>query len=386
MASMDYYLIHHLGISHLTWLAFDAINITLLIICIQQARSAIQASEGEKAPSNIIRIASGSMGWVTWLFMSIAVAAKSVVIFHYFSDDLDESSTFFGPNTLKTTIALGSCTFLLLLITQHNAPAGSDGRRYIEELTGTVVFDILDTVDILEVLFDSDERDALWSGLEGFILAVAVLNLILPTVPLFTLAKSKFGQRKLSIKLIHGHRILLVLAVNMPNLLVRLLLWHGMSSGISPFTLKNILAISLTFYDIYEHNKEELEDINSGEGKGRSDEDPVKLEKKLTRGPGSDFQDPRSFHKNGSPLPTDSGVESPTPHDFYTPKDNQRERNGGKRNRGNRPYTNHDYHGDLGRGKNYQKSETMSSGGSETADEHDSYSQKPPLHINTTSV
>ena len=254
MAVLDYYLVHYLGIFHLTWLAFDAINLTMLIISIRQARRAIQqyrmypTSRGQ---------ASGSMGWLAWLFMSISVAAKAVVTFRWFSHHLAEAtSTFFGPNTLKTTIALGSCTFLLLLITQHDVPAGSDGRRHIEEMAGTVVFDILDTVDILQVLFDLEIRYILWTGLEEFILTIAVMNLVLPTLPLYMLAKSKFGQKKLSVKFIHGHRILLVLSVNLPNLVIRLMLWHGISTGVSPFTLKNVLAISITLYDIYEHNKE----------------------------------------------------------------------------------------------------------------------------------
>ena len=324
------------------------------------------------------------MGWASWLLMSISVACKSVVIFHYFSDDLDESASFFGPNTLKTTIALGSCTFLLLLITQHDAPAGSDGRRYIEELTGTVVFDILDTVDILEVLFDSDERDDLWDGMKEFIMAVAVLNMILPTVPLFTLAKSKFGQKKLSIKFIQGHRILLVLAVNMPNLLIRLLLWHGLSAGVSPFTLKNILAISLTFYDIYEHNKEELEDVEENKVEDHKHKSQSKYERESGQDCGSGFKAPRpSFTGNGapprsgSPVAPDSGVGSPAPAPNAFSSGHPRREGRGSRTRDN-------YSGHARRSRR-EDSETMSSEVSDV-DERDGYSCKSPAHINTTSV
>ena len=379
MAVLDYYLIHHLGISHLTWLAFDAINITLLVISIHQARSAI--IQDKKQGSDTSRIASGSMGWVAWFFMSVSVAAKSVVIFHFFSDDLDESSgTFFGPNTLKTTIALGSCTFLLLLITQHDAPAGSDGRRYIEELTGTVVFDILDTVDILEVLFDSDDRSNLWDGLEEFILAVAVLNLVLPTVPLFTLAKSKFGQKKLSVKLVHGHRILLVLVVNIPNLLIRFLLWHGLSTGISPFTLKNILAISLTFYDIFEQNKEEMEERKGKEEKYHSQDSQPKSNNERVRDSRAGSKPPRPFHGNVSPMEADGGVESPkyAPNGFSsTETSSDRHRENGRSK---------DHYGGENNRRNPDGSETISSEGSDTVDDRDGYSWRPPSDVNTTSV
>ena len=378
MGVLDYYLIHHLGRSHLTWLAFDAINITLLVISIHQARTAIFR---DKKDPDTTRIASGSMGWVAWFFMSVSVAAKSVVIFHLFSDDLEESKTsFFGPNTLKTTIALGSCTFLLLLITQHDAPAGSDGRRYIEELTSTVVFDILDTVDILEILFDSDDRSKLWNGLEEFILAVAFMNLVIPTVPLFTLAKSKFGQKKLSVKLVHGHRILLVLVVNVPNLLIRLLLWHGLSTSISPFTLKNILAILVTFYDIHERNKEEIQQLEDKEKKFHIQNQPLKSEKDGDRDFGSGSSAPCSLLGNASPMAAESGDESSAHAQNVIPfrdtRSGRHRENGGSKNK----------YGRESSRRNHDRSERTSSEGSDTVDDRGGYSWRPPSHVNTTSV
>ncbi|GFO39147.1 cat eye syndrome critical region protein 6-like protein [Plakobranchus ocellatus] len=375
MALLDYYLIEHLGTSHLTWLAFDAINLTLLGITIYQARSAIH-QDGKRTDFSTIH--SGTMGWVAWLCMSISVAAKAVVIFFNFSDDLDEeAATFFGPNTLKTAIALGSATFLLLLITQHDAPAGSDGRRYIEELTGTVVFDILDTVDILEVLFDSDDRDKLWSGLQEFIMAVAVLNLVLPTVPLLTLARSKFGQKKLSIRLVHGHRILLVLAVNFPNLLVRMMLWHGNSTGISPFMLKNILAISLTFYDIYEHYKERHEEEEGSEHEINDNGDGGKKPK----GPDSDFA-----YTNHSPVAGDSGLSSPGTNKNVLPLaevwPDPFRHNGGRDPHGG------GYRDQEARGKPFEDSDRVSneSDSSETMRRRDKYPPKSKPDYNVSSV
>jgi hypothetical protein len=38
----------------------------------------------------------------------------------------------------------GGIIFTLLLATNHDAKPGSHRRKYIEELTGTVIFDILD--------------------------------------------------------------------------------------------------------------------------------------------------------------------------------------------------------------------------------------------------
>ena len=306
MAILDYYLVHYLGKFHLTWIAFDAIILAFLIISIRQASTAItKFRKGNKEA-----IAGGSIGWLAWFFMSISVAGKAVVTFRYFAHHLAvASSSFFGTNTLKTTIAMGSGTFLLLLITQHDMPTGSKGRLFIQELAGTVVFDILDTVDILEVLFDLEAREDLHKGLEEFILAVAVMNLVMPTVPLFLLAKSKFGHKKLSMKFVHGHRILMVLAVNLPNLMIRSMLWHGLDTGISPFTLKNILGIFTTMYEIYEHNKEALKrkGIRFDAG-SRYPPQVVSVQDPDSRGA-----------RHGSRLPTCCGAGPPVPDqgEFY---------------------------------------------------------------------
>lgn len=46
---------------------------------------------------------------------------------------------------------------------------------------------------------------------------------------------------------------LVTVAINLPNLIVRLILWHGFSVGISVFMLKNIVLILLTTHGFYEH-------------------------------------------------------------------------------------------------------------------------------------
>lgn len=253
-AVMDYYLIENISVNHWSWLGPDVISLTLLVVSIVNSYAALHNTNSRQRHFY-------SLAWIAWLVMSVFVSAKTIVVFNGFASQLtEEDPSFFGPNTLKTAISLGSCVFFLLLTTQHDAPLGSERKRYIEELTGTVVFDILDTVDILEILFTQDKVDTFWTGLKEFILAVAALNLIIPTVPLLTLCKTNFGHDELDKRLIYLHRLLVVLAVNVPNLLVRLILWHVFSSAISPFTLKNIILIAMSLYEFYQHKKEKFED------------------------------------------------------------------------------------------------------------------------------
>uniref|UniRef100_A0A0B7B3E8 Uncharacterized protein n=1 Tax=Arion vulgaris TaxID=1028688 RepID=A0A0B7B3E8_9EUPU len=254
---MNYYLIANISIGHWSWLGPDLINLTLLVASIINSYSALHGSGSRD--ENFY-----SLAWISWLLMSIFVSVKTIVIFNGVAVTLvEEDPSFFGPNTLKTAIALGSCVFFLLLTTQHDAPLGSEKKRYIEELTGTVVFDILDTVDILEILFKGKAVDTFWPGLREFILSVATLNLIIPTVPLLTLCKTKFGEDELDKKMIYLHRLLVVLAVNSPNLLIRLILWNVFSAAISPFSLKNLILIAMTVYEFYQHKKEKFQERNN---------------------------------------------------------------------------------------------------------------------------
>ncbi|CAG5131905.1 unnamed protein product [Candidula unifasciata] len=220
-ASLDFFLYSEISELHLIWLVPDTFNLSLLIACIYV--SSCTVGKDQSRANNEF-----SFAWISWFLINVMVAAKTIVLFNEIATGLEEEDSFFGPNILKTTIALGSCIFVLLLTTQHNAPLGSERRLYIEELTGTVVFDILDTI----------KPNAFWKGLQEFILAVAAVNLLIPTVPLLILSRTKFGHHKLQKHLIYAHRLLQVIAVNVPNLLVRFIVWHGFSAAISPFSSK----------------------------------------------------------------------------------------------------------------------------------------------------
>ncbi|CAL1530448.1 unnamed protein product [Lymnaea stagnalis] len=252
---MDYYLVSHLSITYHWWLLADAFNLALLIASIIYSGNAIERQRNSQRGKDIPH----SISWLSWLLMSISSSVKIVLVIKLNAMELEKDPSFFGPNTFKTAIALASCIFLFLLNTQHDSPFGSERREYISDLTGTVVFDILDTVDILEVCFTPDDRDSLWDGLEEFILAQASLNIILPTVPLLTLSRTQFGRDGLTRPMICLHRLLVVLVVNVPNLITRLILWHGVSVGISPFFLKNVIVIGMTLYEFYEHKRDKVE-------------------------------------------------------------------------------------------------------------------------------
>ncbi|CAL1530447.1 unnamed protein product, partial [Lymnaea stagnalis] len=247
--TLNYYLVYNLSDVHLCWLVSDAVNLAVLVASIIYSSYTLS----QQRNSENFRATFHSISWVSWLLINVSVSVKVILVLENDAIELEGAATFFGPNTFKTTVAMGSCIFLFLLNTQHDAPVGSDRRTYIDALTNTVVFDILDTVDILEVCLSEGERDSLWGGLKKMILAQASLNLLLPTVPLLTLSRTQFGRDKLTRPMIYLHRLLVVLVFNVPNLITRLILWHGLSVGFSPFALKNVVLIGMTLLEFYEH-------------------------------------------------------------------------------------------------------------------------------------
>ncbi|XP_046544493.1 transmembrane protein 121B-like [Haliotis rubra] len=246
---LDYFLAKHQTQASWAWIAFDLVNVGLFIASFVISRRHLALQKVKDEQNTAV-----TLGWLAWLVYSVSLVARMAIAFNKFSFKLSEDS-FFGPNTLKTSLALASCVFVLLLTSHHDAAPASERRRYIEDLTGTVVFDVLDTVDVLEVMFDKSSRDMLLPGLQQSILLVAGLNLIIPTVPLITLNLTNFGYKKMPKRLVALHKLLVVLVVNVPNLIVRLVLWHGFSVGISPFMLKNLILISIVLYEFYEHKR-----------------------------------------------------------------------------------------------------------------------------------
>lgn len=260
---LDYYLVHYKNKYWYSWVVADvALFFTFFMAFVISYRHMIIANESK---SKKTRIQTGPLplGYFAWLVYSCLLAARVAIIFKDIAWRLKEED-FFGPNTLKIGIASAAFVFLFLLLTHHNAETDSLRKIFINELTGTVVFDVLDSVDVLDVLFDHEAIEDFPVHLDTAIITVACINLILPTLPLATLSSTHFGHKKAPKEIIFLHKMLLVFLVNVPLLIIRLLLWHVLSKEISVFPIKNLIVIFLVFHDMYEKRKEEIE--REGEG------------------------------------------------------------------------------------------------------------------------
>ncbi|XP_048778086.2 uncharacterized protein LOC125681870 [Ostrea edulis] len=252
---VDYYLVEHKGNTLLWFLVADIVIFCLFVASFIVSFQSIRQPNTDSTKEKV----AGWLSVASWSIYAVIVASKSGIIFIDFADDLDESN-FFGPNTLKTALALTGVVFLLHLSSLHDAKPGSKRRAYIDELAGTVIFDVMDCVDSMEPLFIKEDRESFPPGLVDAIVAIACLNFVIPTIPLLTLSHSKFGHAMLSRRLVMIHKILLAYIINLPLLTMRMILWHGLNHGVSIFSLKNVIVIGVLTYDFYEHHEADMDE------------------------------------------------------------------------------------------------------------------------------
>ncbi|XP_052068353.1 transmembrane protein 121B-like [Mytilus californianus] len=261
---LDYYLISHKTVYWYGWVAADvAILFVFIVAFIISYRHLliVRQSSNSQAP---VQAGNLPLGYFAWFVYSVALVARVAIIFSDFAQFLVETD-FFGPNTLKITISLACAVFLLLLMMHHDAQPGTMRMHRIQEFSGTVVFDILDSVDMLDVLFDPKDRFDLPSGMCMAIISISCINFILPIFPLMTLSNSHFGYKNTSESLLILHKLLLIFVVNLPFLIMRLLIWHVVQKDVSIFIVKNLLVIIVNFYQLYENEVRKYNRSQSGD-------------------------------------------------------------------------------------------------------------------------
>jgi hypothetical protein len=257
-AVLDYYLVIHKDIDWVSWIVADIAIILVFITAFIISYRHLKLAKDAVVRNVPIQTGALPLGYLAWFVYSVFLATRVAIIFKDFAFHLKEED-FFGPNTLKFSIALAAFIFMLLLLCHHDAEVKSDRKHIIAELTGTVVFDVLDSVDALDVLFDGEAIIDFPPHMDTAIIVIACVNLVLPTLPLMTLSRTHYGHKHTPREIMMLHKMLLVFLVNLPLLIIRFLLWHLLSKEISIFPVKNLIVIFLVFHDLYEKRREELD-------------------------------------------------------------------------------------------------------------------------------
>ncbi|KAH3819045.1 uncharacterized protein LOC127882141 [Dreissena polymorpha] len=255
---LNYYLVIHKNVHWYSWVVADIAVMLLMIVTFIISYRHLQLAKKSQRNQSPIQTGSLPLGYFSWFMYSVILATRVAIIYKDFAYKLVEED-FFGPNTLKITISMSAFVFLLLLLSHHNAESNSERKHMIAEITATVVFDVLDSIDALDIMFDEEAIKDFPGHFDTAILIIACVNLVLPTLPLMTLSQAHFGHKIVPRQIAMAHKMMLVFFVNMPLLGIRLVLWHGLDEDISIFPVKNLIVIFLVCHDLYEKRVEKME-------------------------------------------------------------------------------------------------------------------------------
>jgi len=119
----------------------------------------------------------------------------------------------------------------------------------MKSLSSTVAFDLLDSVQFLDVLYVYQSHVVLSYGLQTAVVAFTCINFILPTTLLLALLiRNEVWLRRLP----YLTQVVYILIVNVPMFVIRVIIWHYDLKEVSVFIVKNILEIGKAIYDMIE--------------------------------------------------------------------------------------------------------------------------------------
>ena len=254
--TLDYYLVAKKGDLWWLWTVADAIVVGVFIAAFVASfkllnnHDVIEADGGDVPDGPPTKEGELPLGYVAWLVYSLPTAVKIGIIFEDVAGDLDEKN-FFGPNTLKISVVLTGVVFLLLVATHNNAKPGTTRSAFITSLNHGVLFNIFDTVTILELLIVEQSHILLPFDLHRAINAIGCINIIVPFIPLLVLSRTRYGRDQVTTKVHAVHAFVYLICINLPLFIIRMYLWHALDKDISVFLMKNVLGICFAIADIW---------------------------------------------------------------------------------------------------------------------------------------
>jgi hypothetical protein len=261
---LDYYLVENHSPA---WIGFVVVDVVIVILWIaalyiafkQYRRQTHTVNTQIRASPDELRVA-----FVAWLVYAAGYTIQISFIFKRFAHKLEnaQTATIFGQNVLKLSLTITPMLFLLLIHAHHDAAPNTRRKYYIEKISGGVTIDLVDSIEILEILFTDLD---LPSSFENTIIAFACVNVFLPTLALHALKQKKLwrGQGGLfPSKVLYN--FCYICLVNVPFFVIRILLWVSYKQDVSVFLAKNIILIVMNSWDIVEHYSNHKRSSQSG--------------------------------------------------------------------------------------------------------------------------
>lgn len=234
------------------WIAGDVIICIMFIVTFSISYKHLAYHTKKKRLHKFYLKGGLPLSCATWFIYSAAVAAKVIVIFKSGIPERLDEQAFYGPQFLKTGICLCGVVFILFVAAHHHPDENERDKMYINAMATGVTFDVLDTVDFLDIIFVNETHVLLTYTLENAILAIAIINLLRPTFSFLVLVMNHFGATKASRELSAANSLVYIFLVNVPFMAIRMYLWHNLSQGVSVFLIKNFVMIFIGIHELYQ--------------------------------------------------------------------------------------------------------------------------------------
>ncbi|XP_046387344.1 transmembrane protein 121B-like isoform X2 [Ischnura elegans] len=183
------------------------------------------------------------LSYSSWLFYSIILTAKVGIILKSEIPDKLNKADFFGPQVLKLTIGLSALIYFLLA---EGHSEYSPGPKLVRSTCSHSAVELVDTISFLSILLVKETNI-----LEDFVVALTAVNFLLPTLPLYALSISGFGEKPIPLILLIARDLLHLCLLDIPYLVVRVYFWIAYQQDVSMFLMKNIFGITVVVRSVY---------------------------------------------------------------------------------------------------------------------------------------
>ncbi|XP_054167213.1 uncharacterized protein LOC128964610 [Oppia nitens] len=189
--------------------------------------------------------------WICWILYTVLISTKIFILhlqniapnLYMKSINKEKNVEDFHPFTIHISLAAMTVVFFCW-IEIHRNYRSNKSKECIKELTTLAVFEIFDSIDLLDLLLpDSKEFNLDNQWISSFVVLLATINLLLPTIGLFQLSKSGMYSHSVSLRIDILHNFLRMLFVNIPYMILRIIFWISIKKEISIFLLKNALFV-----------------------------------------------------------------------------------------------------------------------------------------------
>ena len=210
----------------------------------------VDGRDPQKSPDEI------RYAYIVWIVYSLCLVPRVVILFRKDASKLVELDLL-GPNYLKVAVSCTPLIFMALAYALHDQKQVTARKYFVTSLVGTITLDLFDSIDLLEFLFEREDQILYPRPILDATLAFACINFFLPTLALLEIKKNRFNGEVSSISFKILYEGSYVFLVNIPNLVIRSVLWHKYNADVSVLIMKNIMCICLGASEILRHFGEE---------------------------------------------------------------------------------------------------------------------------------